>query len=61
MSRVDAMPPRDWLRHGDWLLVYHHHGVEYDATRRSLRWAGATPVTADVKAVGSDSALFEIE
>jgi len=57
----DAMPPRDWLRHGDWLLVYHHHGVEYDATRRSLRWAGATPVTADVKAVGSDSALFEIE
>lgn len=54
----DAMPQRDWLRRGDWILVYKRPGVQYDAANQRLKWDGNAPVEAEVKAVAPGAALF---
>ncbi|MGH8801182.1 MAG: hypothetical protein ACREX6_02655, partial [Casimicrobiaceae bacterium] len=56
----DDMPPADRLHHGDWIVVYQRHGVEYDAATHHLRWAGGKVLTADLKLLDHGGALFEL-
>ena len=58
--RNNLMPAADQLRPGDWLLVYQHKGVQYDAAQQRLRWEPAQSVAVEVKLVGQGAALFEI-
>jgi hypothetical protein len=58
--RRDLMPNADWLRPGDWLLVYQRHGVQFNAAEGRLRWDGNQTVAAEVKLVEPGAALFLI-
>jgi hypothetical protein len=57
----DAMPPRDIIRAGDWLIVYQRRGVQYDAAARRLRWDGGPPVPATLAFAADSAALFHFE
>ena len=54
------MPDPAALRAGDWLLVYQRRGVQYDASRKSLRFDNGAEVSADLRLSGGGSALFAI-
>ncbi len=56
----DVLPQPEWLRAGDWLLVYQRRGVQYDAAGKSLRWDNGATVGADMKLLGPGAALFQI-
>jgi hypothetical protein len=56
----DTMPPPSALRPGDYFVVYHRKGVEYDAAKQLLRWDGLTPVAAELLFTDSGAALFRI-
>jgi hypothetical protein len=58
--RGRAMPDRAWVKPGDWLLVFNRRGVEFNESRHTLRWDGATEVAADLKTSGAGAALFLI-
>ena len=56
----DVLPRPEWLRAGDWLLVYQRRGVQYDPARKSLRWDNGATVGADLKLLEPGAALFQI-
>jgi hypothetical protein len=57
----DAMPSRQSIRAGDWLIVYQRRGVEYDAATRRLRWDNGPPVPAVLELADDAGALFRFE
>lgn len=58
----NVIAPPQWMKPGDWLLVYHRHNIQYDAAHKLLRWDGNPPVHADLKLVDANgAALFEID
>ena len=57
----NAVPPAEQLRTGDWVVVYHRRGVQYDAARHSLRWDGGATVPADLKLLDHGGALFAVQ
>ncbi|MEP7063884.1 MAG: hypothetical protein ABI881_15965 [Betaproteobacteria bacterium] len=57
----DTIAPAAWMKPGDWLLVYHRPGVQYDRAKQSLRWDNGPPVNADLKLIEAHgAALFLI-
>ena len=56
----DVLPRPDWLRTGDWLLVYQRHGIQYNAAQKSLRWDNGAAVGADLRLLEPGAALFQI-
>ncbi len=60
-ARGRALPERDWVKPGDWLLVFNRRGVEFSETRRTLRWDGSTEVAAEMKVAGPGAALFQVK
>ena len=57
---VNSPLPRRRLRAGDYVLVYHRRGVQYDAAQQRLRWDNNAPITADLLLVDSGAALLRI-
>jgi hypothetical protein len=58
---TNAVPPADKLRAGDWLVVYQRRGVQFDASRHSLRWDGGVTVPVDLKLLDHGGALFIVQ
>jgi len=58
--RANSMPRAEWLRPGDWLLVYQRRGVQYDAAAGKLRWDGTQTASAELKLFEPGAALFLI-
>jgi hypothetical protein len=56
--RANVMPRAEWLRPGDWLLVYHRRGVQFDAAAGRLRWDGSQSVAAELKYMEPGTVLF---
>ncbi len=57
----DTIVPPSAVKPGDWLLVYHRRGVQYDTARKLLRWDDGAPVSADLKLIEPHgAALFLI-
>jgi hypothetical protein len=59
--RDRAMPDRRWVKPGDWLLVFHRRGVEYNPSNETLRWDGGTEVPAVLRLPGNSAALFQFK
>jgi hypothetical protein len=58
----DTIAPASWMKPGDWMVVYHRPGVQYDAAKQLLRWDGGPPVSAELKLLGAHgAALFLIQ
>ena len=58
----DTIAPASWMKPGDWLLVFHRRGVQYDAARELLRWDNGPPVSAQLKLLEAHgAALFLIQ
>ena len=57
---VNAMPARTRLRPGDYVVVYHRRGVQYDPEAQRLRWDGEEPVSAELVMSEPSAALFRI-
>ena len=58
--RANAMPSRDSVRPGDWILVFSRRNVQYDAAQQKLRWDNQEPVAAELKLAGGGAALFQV-
>ena len=56
----NVLPERQYLRSGDWFLVYLRKGVQFDAAQGKLRWDNNEPVDADLRLAGRGAALFRI-
>ena len=57
----NVVPPASQLKAGDWLVVYQRRGVQYDASRHSLRWDGGVTVPVDLKLLEHGGALFVVQ
>ncbi len=58
----DTVAPASWMKPGDWMLVYHRRGVQYDASRKLLRWDDGPPISAELKLIEPPgAALFLIQ
>ena len=58
----DTVAAPAWMKAGDWLLVYHRRGIQFDAARKLLRWDDGPPVSAELKLLEPNgAALFEIQ
>ncbi|MCC6196232.1 MAG: hypothetical protein IT518_17395 [Burkholderiales bacterium] len=58
--RVNSLPKASSLRAGDYVVVYHRRGVQYNAQEQKLRFEGDTPVSAEAVLVEPGAALFRI-
>jgi hypothetical protein len=56
----NTMPPASAVRAGDFMVVYHRKGVQYDAALQRLRWDGGPPLAAELLLTQSGGALFRI-
>lgn len=56
----NTLPPATWLRPGDWLVVAQRRGIQFDPGQQKLRWDTDQTVSAEVKLVAPDYALFRI-
>jgi hypothetical protein len=56
----NTVPAPSALHAGDYLVVYHRHGVQYNPEAQRLRWDGHEPVAVELLAVGPDAAAFRI-
>lgn len=56
----DTIPPASTLRPGDYLVVYGHEALEYDAVREGLRWGANESVAAERLLGGPGAALYRI-
>jgi len=55
-----ALPPAGVMHAGDYVAVFRHRGVQYDAAAHRLRWEGQPPLSAELLLLDSGSALFQI-
>lgn len=56
--RANTIAGPEVMRPGDWLLVYHRRGVEYDPAQGRLRWSNLPPVAVELKAATRGGGLF---
>ena len=56
----DTLPPASALRAGDYLLVFHRRGVQFNPDEKKLRFEGGDPVPAEPVLVEPGAALFRI-
>ncbi len=54
----DFVAPPAWIKPGDWILVYHRRGVQYDAAQKMLRWDGNPPISAELKLLDAHGAAL---
>lgn len=58
----DTVAPASWMKPGDWMVVYHRRGIQYDAAQKLLRWDNGPPVSAELKLLEPHgAALFLIQ
>lgn len=57
---LNAVPPADRLRSGDWIVVYQRRGVQYDRGQQLLRWDGGAIVPVELKFADAGAALFKV-
>lgn len=58
--RENTVPPVSALRPGDFIVVYHRRGIQYNAEEKKLRFEGGAPVSAEAVLVEPGAALFRI-
>jgi hypothetical protein len=58
--RENGIPPVAALRPGDFVVVYHRRGVQFNANEQKLRFEGGEPVSAEALLVEPGAALFRI-
>jgi hypothetical protein len=56
----NTLPAATWLRPGDWLVVAQRRGIQFDPAQQKLRWDTNQQVSAEVKLIAPDYALFRI-
>ena len=57
---TNALPPASLLHAGDYLVVYHRRGIQFDAAQGLLRWDGGPALAAEPLVVEPGAALFRI-
>ena len=57
---VNEIPPAAMMRPGDYVVVYHRRGIQFDAAKGLLRWDGGLPIPAETLVVEPGAALFRI-
>lgn len=57
---ADTLPPAAALRAGDFVLVFHRRGIQYNPEERKLRFDGGDPVPAEPVLVEPGAALFRV-
>ena len=57
---ADTLPPASALRPGDYLLVFHRRGVQFNPEEKKLRFEGGDPVPAEPVLVEPGAALFRV-
>jgi len=50
----------DYMRSGDWLLIYHQPEIQFDISRQLLRWPTGSTTSAELKLIGPDGVLFRL-
>jgi hypothetical protein len=58
---LDTIPAPQWMRPGDYIVVYQRHGIQFDAVEGRLRWDGNAPVAAELLHVERGAALFRLK
>ena len=56
----NALPRAGSLRAGDYVIVYHRRGVQYNREARRLRFEGGDSVEADMIMVEPGAAVFKV-
>jgi hypothetical protein len=57
---INEIPPASAMRSGDYVVVFHRRGIQFDAAQGMLRWDGGPPVAAESLVVEPGAALFRI-
>ena len=57
---TNAIPPTTAMRPGDYIVVYHRRGIQFDAAQGMLRWDGGPPLAAEPLVVEPGAALFRV-
>ena len=57
---TNAIPPTTAMRPGDYIVVYHRRGIQFDAAQGTLRWDGGPPLAAEPLVVEPGAALFRV-
>jgi len=57
---ANALPPAASLRAGDYVVVYHRRGVQYNREARRLRFEGGDSVEAELIMVEPGAAVFRV-
>ena len=56
----DTLPKASSLKPGDYLLVYHRRGLQYNAEEKKLRIEGGDPISAEAVLVEPGAALLKV-
>ena len=57
---ADTVPPTSALRPGDYVVVYHRRGIQYDAAQQRVRFPDGSTVGAEVLLAERGAALMRI-
>ena len=57
---INTIPPASAMRSGDYIVVYHRRGIQFDAAQGMLRWDGGPPLAAESLLVEPGAALFRV-
>jgi hypothetical protein len=56
----NALPPPSALRPGDYVLVYHRRGLQYNAEEKKMRFDAGDPIPAEAVLVEPGAALLKV-
>lgn len=54
------VPAPGWMHPGDYVVVYHRRGMQFDPANGRLRWDNQQPVRAELLLAESGGALFKL-
>lgn len=57
---LNVIPAAPTMRAGDWIVVVHRRGIQFDPAQQKLRWDGTQVVSAEMKLVEPGFALFKV-
>jgi hypothetical protein len=57
---TNVVPPSTEMHSGDYVVVYHRRGIQFDAAQGMLRWDSSPPIAAEPLVVEPGAALFRI-
>jgi len=57
---TNTLPAAPALHSGDYVVVYHRRGIQFDPAQGFLRWDGGPPIAAEPLVVEPGAALFRI-